>query len=394
MSNSVYIVSAKRTPVGKFQGIFKNTPATELGSFAIRATVNESKLKPDLIDECIMGHVLTAGCGQSPARQSMIKADLPDHIRALTVGKVCGSGLKSVTLGASSILLGHANAVIAGGQENMSLAPYLLPSAREGFRMGHKECLDSMVLDGLWDPYNQLHMGSCAELCASSYKISREEQDSFATQSYEKARCAIEKGYFDSQISPVTVSKGKSTTIYSKDEEPFSSDLTKLTSLRPAFDKNGTVTAGNASKINDGAAAFVLASEKLVKEQSLMPLAKIVAWGEFAQEPKMFTTAPVGAMKTALKRANLTTHDIDLFEINEAFAVVALAAIKEMNLDPDRININGGACALGHPIGASGARVLTTLLYALRDHKKKYGLATLCIGGGEGIAVIVENVCL
>ena len=324
----------------------------------------------------------------------MIRADLPNHIRALTVNKVCGSGIKSVALGASSILLDYAQVVVAGGQENMSRAPYLLPDLRDGYRMGNKECVDSMILDGLWDSYHQLHMGSCAEECAKECHFTREEQDKFAEESYEKAKCAIKGGKFTEQIVSVEVHQGKSKFLFEKDEEPFSVDLSKLTSLRPAFDKNGTITAGNASKISDGAAAVVLAHEDYVKKNNLKPLAKIVSWGEFAQEPKMFTTAPVGAMEVALKRANLSVNDIDLFEINEAFIVVMLAAIKKMNLDPSRVNINGGACALGHPIGASGARILTTLLYALRDAQKRYGLATLCIGGGEGIAMIVENMSL
>ncbi len=394
MSNCVYILSAKRTPVGKFQGSLKSVPATKLGSIVIEAAVKASQVDKSHIDECLMGHVLTAGCGQAPARQAMIGAGLANHIRALTVGKVCGSGLKSVALGASSILLNHARVVVCGGQENMSQAPYLLPGARDGYRAGHKECLDSMIHDGLWDPYNQLHMGSCGEACAKECEISREQQDAFAQESYEKSISAIENNEFNSQIVPVEVTQGKKTFVFDKDEEPFSADLSKLKNLRPAFDKEGTITAGNASKLNDGAAAVVLASKEYVQDHHLKPLAKIVSFGEFAQEPKMFTTAPIGAMNVALKRANLSINDIDLFEINEAFAVVTLAAIKKLNLDPTRVNINGGACAIGHPIGASGARILTTLLYALQAKKKKYGLATLCIGGGEGIAMIVENLSI
>lgn len=392
MSNSVLILSAQRTPIGKFQGSLKTVPATQLGSIAIQAALEKGQINPSDVDACIMGQVLTAGCGQSPARQAMIGAGLPNHVRSTTIGKVCGSGLKAVTLGASEILLNHAQVVVCGGQENMSRAPYLLPNARDGFRMGNKECIDSMISDGLWDPYNQVHMGICGEECAAQFQITREAQDAYAIESYRKAKHAQETGFFYTQIVPVDVMQGKTSVKVEKDEEPFASDLTKLTSLRPAFDKNGTITAGNASKINDGGAAIVLASEEYVNAHSLKPMAKIISWGEFAQEPKMFTTAPIGAMENALKRANLSIDDIDLFEINEAFSVVVLAIAQKMNLDLTKVNVNGGACALGHPIGASGARVLTTLLYALRDRNKKYGLATLCIGGGEGIAVIIENI--
>lgn len=392
MSDTVYIVAAKRTPIGKFQGSLKSIPATKLGSLAIQSVLNTTQIDTNLIDECIMGQVLTAGCGQAPARQAAIGADLPKHTRTFTVNKVCGSGLKAVALGASSIMLQHADLVVCGGQENMSRAPYLLPQAREGFRMGHKECLDSMIFDGLWDPYHGIHMGTCAESCAHDLNISRAEQDQCALDSYAKARNAIEKNLFHNEMTPVQIQQGKETLIIEQDEEPFASDLSKIPSLRPAFDKNGTVTAGNASSISDGAAAVLLASEKFIKQHNIKPMAKIISWSEFAQEPKQFPTAPVGAVAQAIKRAHLSIKDIDLFEINEAFAVVVLGIAKELDIPLDRVNIHGGACALGHPIGASGARVLTTLTHALQMQNKKYGLATLCIGGGEGIAMIIEHI--
>ncbi|MBX9840149.1 MAG: thiolase family protein [Silvanigrellaceae bacterium] len=390
--NSVYIVAAKRTPVGRFQGVFKGISASKLGATAVKAVVEASGVSSTHIDEIIMGEVLTAGVGQSPARQAAIYAGLPESVQALTIGKVCGSGLKSVILGAQSILVQDSHLVIAGGQESMTNAPYLMPHAREGMRMGNKEIIDSMIIDGLWDPYNNLHMGSCAELCAKEYHFSREEQDAFAKESYLRARKAMDSGLFKNEIAPVTVTSSKVTTQIDTDEEPMAADLEKMGNLKPAFDKEGTVTAANASKINDGAAALLLASEEAVKKYNLKPLAKIVSWAGHAQDPKWFTTAPVTAMQRALQKANLTSQQIDLFEINEAFALVTMAAMKKLEIPHSKVNVNGGACAIGHPIGASGARILTTLIHSLIHHKKKYGLATLCIGGGEGIAVIVERV--
>jgi acetyl-CoA C-acetyltransferase len=307
------------------------------------------------------------------------------------VGKVCGSGLKSVMLATQSIALGDAHVVVAGGQESMTNAPYIMPTAREGMRMGNKEIVDSMMFDGLFDPYNKMAMGACAETCAREYSLSRAEQDAFAVESYVRARRSIETGAFKAEIVPVTVTSGKVTAIVDTDEEPGAADLAKMPSLRPAFDKEGTITAANASKINDGAAALVLASEEAVKAQGLKPLAKIVAYATHAQDPKWFTTAPVEAIKKALARANLKVSDIDLWEINEAFALVTMAAMRALDIPHDKVNVHGGAVAIGHPIGASGARVLTTLLYALEAHGKKRGLATLCIGGGEGVALIVER---
>ncbi|MGY3804272.1 thiolase family protein [Pigmentibacter ruber] len=389
---NVYVVAAKRTPIGRFQGVFKQTPAPKLGAIAVKAAIDASGLSNTHVEEIIMGQVLTAGVGQSPARQAALYAGLPDSVQALTVGKVCGSGLKAVALGAQSIMTQDSNIVVVGGQESMSCAPYILPQARDGMRMGHKEIIDSMILDGLWDPYNNLHMGNCAEFCAKEYQFSRESQDQFAKESYLRARKAMEEGYFKNELTAVTVTTGKTTQTIDSDEEPLAADLNKVEQLKPAFEKDGTITAANASKINDGAAALVLVSEDALKKYNLKPLAKIISWAGHAQEPKWFTTAPVTAMQRALQKANLTANEIDLYEINEAFALVTMAAMKKLELPHNKVNIHGGACALGHPIGASGARILTTLIHSLQQYKKRYGLATLCIGGGEGFAMIIERV--
>ena len=389
---NVYIVSAKRTPIGKFLGVFKDISAPRLGAVAVRAAVASSGLSPEHIDEIIMGQVLTAGAGQAPARQAAIYAGLPHSVQALTVGKVCGSGLKAVALAANSIFCGDSHAVVAGGQESMSSAPYLLPLARTGLRMGDKSFIDSMITDGLWDPYDNTHMGNCGELCAKKYQFSRAEQDAFALESYKRAQSAQENGHFKNEIASVEVTVNKVATQIDTDEEPKGSDLNKMSSLRPAFEKDGTITAANASKINDGAAALVLVSEEMVKKYNLKPLARVVSSASHAQEPKWFTTAPSFAMEKALKKAQLSLSDIALFEINEAFALVTMAAMKTLSIPHEKINIHGGACALGHPIGASGDRILTTLIHALHSKNKKYGMASLCIGGGEGIALIVEKI--
>ena len=388
----VFIVAAKRTPIGRFQGVFKDMTGPKLGAVAIKAAVEASGLSPNCIDEVIMGEVLTGGVGQAPARQALIYAGLPESVQALTIGKVCGSGLKAVALATQAILCGDAQVIVAGGQESMSNAPYLLPTAREGFRMGHKQTLDSMIFDGLWDPYNNLHMGNCAEACAKEFNFTREDQDAFSLESYKRAQSAQEKGLFKNEMAPVQVVVNKVTKTIDVDEEPAASDLSKMTTLRPAFDKEGTITAANASKINDAGAALVLASAEMVKKHNLKPLAKILSSASHAQEPKWFSTAPSPAMEKALSKANLKVQDIDLFEINEAFAVVTLAAMKKLEIPHSKVNIHGGAIALGHPIGASGARILTTLTHALHAQNKKYGLATLCIGGGEGIALIIEKI--
>jgi len=388
---NVVIVAAKRTPVGTFQGAFAQTPAPRLGAAAIQAALKQAQLGPADVQELIFGQVLTAGAGQAPARQAAIYAGLATSVPCMTINKVCGSGLKAVMLGADSIRLGHAQTVIAGGQENMTLAPHLLENSRTGYRMGPATVVDSMIKDGLWDPYNNFHMGTAAELCVKEYKISRESQDEFAINSYKKAQAATSSGYFKQEIAPVEIQDRKGTITIAADEEPTKAQFEKIPGLRPAFDKEGTITAANASKINDGGAAVVLMSESQAKAKGLPALAKVVGYATFAQDPKWFTTAPVGAIKLALQKTGLKTSDIDLWEINEAFSVVAQVAMKELELPSDRVNAHGGAVAIGHPIGASGARILNTLIYALHTHNKRYGLATLCIGGGEAVAVIIEK---
>ena len=389
---NVYIVSAARTAVGSFQGGFSQTPAPRLGAAVIKEALARSGLEAKDIQECIMGNVLTAGVGQAPARQAAIFAGLQNSTECLTIGKVCGSGLKAVMLAMQAIQVGDANCIVAGGQENMTLAPHLLERSRAGYRMGHFQAIDSMITDGLWDPYGNLHMGSCAELAAKEYKLTREVQDTFARTSYERAQKAQKDGTFKNEIVAVDAVNGRETVRVENDEDPGKARFEKMAGLKPAFEKDGTITAANASKINDGAAALILASESMVKARGLKPLARLVSQASFAQEPKWFTTAPVGAVKKALAKANWTTDSIDLFEINEAFALVAMAAIHELKLDATRVNVNGGSIAIGHPIGASGARILTTLLYAMKARDAKRGVATLCIGGGEGAALCVERV--
>jgi acetyl-CoA C-acetyltransferase len=391
-SREVFIVGAARTPIGAFQGALAEVPAVDLGATAIRAALERSGLTAEEVGETYVGNVLTAGVGQAPARQAAKRAGIPDRVPATTVGKVCGSGLQSVILGTKSILLGDADVVVAGGMESMSNAPYLLPAARAGMRMGHAQAVDSMIHDGLWDPYKNWHMGNAGELCAREMKFSREVQDELAAASYQRALAAQESGAFAAELVPVTVKTRKGEVVVGEDEEPKRANLAKMPSLRPAFDKQGTITAANASKINDGASAVVLASGDVVKARGLTPLARVVGYGGHAQAPEWFTTAPVGAVEAALKRTGLSTDDIDLYEINEAFAVVALAAIEKLGLDRAKVNVRGGAIALGHPIGASGTRILTTLLHAMKDQGKKRGLATLCIGGGEAVALVVEAV--
>jgi acetyl-CoA C-acetyltransferase len=388
----VFIVGAARTPIGSFQGALAEVAAVDLGAVAIRAALEGAGVEAADVGETYMGNVLTAGVGQAPARQAAKRAGIPDRVPATTVGKVCGSGLQSVVFGAKSILLGDAEVVVAGGMESMTNAPYLLPTARGGMRMGHGQALDSMIHDGLWDPYKGWHMGNAGELCAREFAFSREAQDEFAKASYERALAAQEKGEFAGELAPVTVKTRKGDVLVAEDEEPKRGNVAKMASLKPAFDKEGTITAANASKINDGASALVLASGEAVKARGLRPLARVVGYGGHAQAPEWFTTAPVGAIEAALARTGLGTADIDLYEINEAFAVVAMAAITKLGLDHSKVNPRGGAIALGHPIGASGARVLTTLVYALRDSGKRRGLATLCIGGGEALALVVEAV--
>ncbi|MBX7196040.1 MAG: thiolase family protein [Sandaracinaceae bacterium] len=391
-TREVFICAAARTPIGAFQGALQDLAAPKLGTIAMSAALSRSGLSADDVGEVYMGNVLTAGVGQAPARQAARAAGIPDRVPATTVGKVCGSGLQSVILGAKAILLGDASVIVAGGMESMSQAPYLLPQARNGFRMGHGKVVDSMIHDGLWDPYNDWHMGNAGELCAREKGFTREAQDEHAISSYKKALAAQEAKAFDAEMAPVTLESKAGKTVVSEDEEPKRVKFDKITSLRPAFDKAGTITAANASKIDDGAAALVLASGDVVKQRNLTPLARIVGYGGHAQAPEWFTTAPVGAVQAACARTGLSPKDIDLYEINEAFAVVSMVTTRELGLDPASVNVRGGAIALGHPIGASGARILTTLVHALRDLQKKRGLATLCIGGGEAVAVIVERV--
>jgi len=382
------IYSAKRTPIGSFMGSLASVPAAQLGATAAKASLAQSGVAPDQMDEAIIGCVLPAGQGQAPARQVSVFAGLPKSTRAMTVNKVCGSGLKTVALAADRIALERAQFILAGGIENMSQAPYYLPKAREGFRMGNQQAIDGMIHDGLWDCYNNFHMGNAAELCAKEYSFTREAQDQFAIESYELAIKAGDSGLFKDEMAPVTVEDGKGKTTIEVDEEPSKVKFDKIPRLRPAFDKSGTITAANASSINDGAAILVVGLEGA--SSGLKPLARIIHTTEHAQEPEWFTTAPVFAVKKLLKEAGLGVGDITSFEINEAFAVVAMAAQKELEIPRHRLNPRGGAVALGHPIGASGARLLTTLIYTLKPKEK--GVVSLCIGGGEAIAMLIERV--
>ncbi len=389
---AVYLVSAARTPIGSFLGALSTLSAPQLGAAAIRAALERARLEPSAVDEVFFGNVLSAGIGQAPARQASLGADIPNTVPCTTVSKVCGSGLQSVVLGARALLLGDAAIVVTGGMESMSRVPYYLDRARTGYRMGDGKIVDGMIFDGLWDPYNDFHMGNAGELCAQEYALSREAQDAFAAQSYERARAAIASGAFEREITPVEVPQRKGDpSIVAQDEEPGRGDPTQFGKLRPAFTKDGTITAANASTINDGAAAVVLASEAAVKRFDLTPRARLVGYGSAAQAPEWFTTAPAKAIEGTLARLSLQTRDIDLWEINEAFSCVTMACTQLAGIEPEKVNVRGGAVALGHPIGASGARILTTLLHALEDEKKKRGLATLCIGGGEAVAAVIER---
>jgi acetyl-CoA C-acetyltransferase len=393
MSRAVYIVSAVRTPIGSFQGGLADVPATRLGAHAIEAAVDRSGLAATEIGEVYMGNVLSAGLGQAPARQAAKLAGLPDHVPATTVGKVCGSGLQSAILGAKSILLGDAETVVAGGMESMSNAPYLLPKARSGYRMGHGQVQDSMILDGLWDPYKDWHMGNAGELCAREYQFSREEQDAFAIASYERALAAQEAGEWAGEVVPVVKKGRKGEVTIAEDEDPKAVNFDKMVKLRPAFDREaGTITAANAPSVNDGASALVLASEDVVNARGLTPLARVVAYGGHAQAPEWFTTAPIEASRRVLEKAGWSVGDVDFWEVNEAFSVVAMAHMKAHGIDHGKMNVRGGSVALGHPIGASGARILTTLLHVMKDKGGKKGVASICLGGGEAVALGVEAV--
>jgi acetyl-CoA C-acetyltransferase len=388
----VYIVSAARTPIGGFGGGLAAASAPELGAIALRAAIERSRVPIDTVEQVIMGNVLAAGLGQAPARQAGLGAGVPRAHAALTINKVCGSGLMAVMLATQSIRLGEADVIAAGGMESMTRAPYLLPRARQGYRMGPGPLLDAMILDGLWDPYNDFHMGSAAEGCARAHDITRADQDAFATRSYERAQAAIAAGAFTEEITPVEQpGRGGTTTTVVLDEEPARVDFARIPALRPSFEAGGTITAANASTLADGAAALVVASEDAVRRHGLVPRARVVAAATAGRAPEEFPIAPVDAVRRCLARAELAVGDVDLFEINEAFAVVALHAIRALALDPERVNVHGGAIALGHPIGASGARILTTLLGALERRELRRGLATLCLGGGEAVALLIDR---
>ncbi len=388
----VVIVSAVRTPVGSYLGSLSSLKATELGAIVIKEAVKRAGIKPEDVSEVIMGCVLPAGLGQAPARQAAIYAGLPDSVPCLTINKVCGSGLKSVMLAEQAIKCGDAEIIVAGGFESMSNVPYYLDKARSGYRMGNGTLIDGMVHDGLWDVYNNFHMGTAAEMCSKEMNITKEEQDSFAEESYKRALKAIENGFFKDEIIPVEIKDKKGSVIISEDEDVKKVNFEKGKTLKGAFQKDGTVTAFNSSNLNDGAAALVLMSAEKAKELGITPLAKIVAQGSFAQKPEWFTTSPAYAIKNVLKKANLEVKDIDLIEANEAFSVQACAVNKIAGLDTAKVNVNGGAVAIGHPIGGSGARILTTLLHAMKNRKAGRGIATLCIGGGEASAIIVEKI--
>ena len=391
--NDIIIASAVRTPVGSFNGALSNIPATGLGSIAINGAISGAGIKPADVGEVIMGNVLSAGIGQAPARQAAIGAGLPYGVNCLAVNKVCGSGLKAVMLAAQAIALGDADIIVAGGMENMSRSPYLLEKARFGYRMGNGEIIDSMIKDGLWDVYNNLHMGSCAEIVAEKYKISREDQDRYGLQSYKRAIDAQKNGCFSDEIIPITIPAGRDKfESLTMDEEPTRHGFARLAGLSTVFKEGGSITAGNSSKISDGAAAVVVMSGDKAKGLGIQPMARVVAYSSQGVEPEMFSIAPVGAIKKVLEKTGLGLKDIDLFEINEAFAASMLAVIKELDLDETKLNIHGGAIALGHPIGASGARILTTLLYAMKRKNAKRGIAAICIGGGEAVAMLVEKI--
>ncbi len=392
MVDPVYIVSAARTPIGSYLGELASVPAPRLGAVAIQSALERAAVAPEQVGEVFMGNVLSAGIGQAPARQAAIFGGVPHSVPATTVSKVCGSGLQAVIFGAKTLALGDAELVVAGGMESMSSVPYYLREARAGYRMGDGKLVDGMIFDGLWDPYNDFHMGQAGELCAKEHGLTRELQDEFAAKSYALALAAQKSGAFAKEIAPVSIpQKRGDPLLVSEDEEPGRGDPSKFAKLRPAFTKDGTITAANASSINDGAAALVLASEHAVKRLGLKPLARVVGYGSAAQAPEWFTTAPAKAIELTLKKLGLAVSDIDLWEINEAFSCVTQACTKLAGIDPAKVNVRGGAVALGHPIGASGARILVTLLGAMHDGGAKRGLASLCIGGGEAVAVVVER---
>jgi len=388
----IVILGGARTPIGSFLGALSSFSAPKLGSVAIKCALENSGVKPEQVQQVLMGNVLQAAVGQAPARQAGIGAGIPVEAGAVTINKVCGSGLKAVMYAANDIRCGEYDLAVAGGMESMSNAPYALTQARTGYRMGNGKMIDVMIHDGLWDPYGDKHMGNCAETCVSKYHFTRQQQDEFSLESYRRAQDATKSGRFKKEIAVVEIESKKGKSVVVDDEEPFNAPLDKMGSLKPAFQKDGgTVTAANASKINDGAAALIVTSAEYADQNGLRPMARIVAQGTAAQEPEWFTTAPAKAIDVVLRRAGMTVDDIDLFEVNEAFAAVALAAIADAKIPHEKMNVNGGAVALGHPIGASGARILVTLLHALEDRNLKRGMAAICIGGGEAAAMIVER---
>lgn len=389
--NPSVILYAQRTPIGKMNSLLSSIPAPKLTALLIKDALKKTNITGSSINEIILGNVLTAGIGQAPARQAAIFGDLPKSVSATTIGKVCGSGLKSIMLADQAIRCRDASLIFAGGQENMSLAPHLLPKARFGYKFGGFTAIDSMQHDGLIDPYSETAMGNCAEICAKEFGFSREDQDQYAIESYQRSNRSIQSGHFKKEIVPIELQSRKGTITVDTDEEPLSFNEEKMKSLRPAFEKNGTITAANASSINDGAALTLLSDLESAKKFGIKPLAKIVATANFAQEPTWFTTSPIESIKIALTKASLTVSDIDIFEINEAFSVVPMAAMKSLSIPREKVNPNGGAVSLGHPIGASGARILVSLVNGLNAAQKRYGLASICIGGGEASTVIIER---
>jgi len=392
MNTEVYVVDGKRTPFGSFGGVLSEIPSTTLAAAVIKGLLQASDVPASAVSEVIIGQVLSGGVGQAPARQAMRAAGIPDSTPALTINKVCGSGLKSIMLGADSIRLGESSLVIAGGMENMSMAPYFLKKARNGFRMGNGEIIDLMVHDGLTDPYTGVHMGDIGEKSAAQSGIGREEQDAFALRSFRLSQAAIKEGVFKDEIVPVVKNVRGAETVVSEDEEPFKVNFDKFTTLKSVFKKDGTITAANASSISDGAAMLMLADQAALTRYNLKPKARIVAYATESRHPDNFPDAPIGAIEKVCAKAGLSLNDIDLFEINEAFALVTLLAIKGLKLAEEKVNVNGGACSIGHPIGASGARLAATVIRELHRQNKRYGLATLCIGGGEAVAVIFEKI--
>ncbi len=390
--HNVVIVSARRTPIGAFQGVLAPATAPQLGAAAAKAAIDAAGIRPEDVQETIFGCVLPAGLGQAPARQAALGAGVPAGVPATTINKMCGSGLKAVMLAADQIRTGDAEIVLAGGLESMTNAPYLLPKARGGYRMGHGEVLDHMFFDGLQSPFDGQLMGTFAEATSRKYSFTRAEQDAFAAESVRRALRAVESGDFDAEITPVTIKGRKGETVIARDETPFACDISKIPSLKPAFAKDGTVTAASSSSISDGAAALIIMRESTAKARGLKPLARVLAYASYAHEPEWFTTAPVGAIRKTLAKLGWKPSDIDLYEVNEAFAAVTMAAMRDVDIDHARMNVNGGACALGHPIGATGARILTTLTHALARRNLRRGLASLCIGGGEAVAVAIERV--